>query len=171
MEAKYRSPKSSEEDETVVFEERKTWQRDQLSRKLEDLHDPETYKRLRISEKDVVSKRLIYLTNDTLLPENDIVSGIKHSNSTSNEVYWLAWKSFYEAACMAPETEQDKLLLTHIQKVCGRKNLTRFYGWREMQSVSSVKKLYHPSSRLVWPIKTIGASTWEYKGGEMAKNE
>lgn len=162
VEAKYTSPKSSEEDETVDFEERKTWQRDQLSRELEDLHDSDTLKKLSIEGKNIVSRQLIYLTNDTIMPGEDMLSGVSHSKASNNNVYWLAWASFYEVACMEPKTKQDELILSQIQEVCDRKNLTRFHGWGTLPEVLSTEGFYSSNAELIWPIEELAATSWKY---------
>lgn len=166
VEAKYTSPKSSEEDETVDFEDRKTWQRDQLSRELEDLYDSDTSKKLSIDEKDIVSRQLIYLTNDTVMPEEDMLLGVKHSKASNNHVYWLTWASFYEVACMEPETNQDELILSQIQEVCDRKNLTRFHGWGTLPEILPFEDFYSSNTELIWPKKELAATSWEYNNEE-----
>lgn len=169
VEAKYTSPKSSEEDETVAFKERKTWQRDQLSRELEDLNDSDTSKKFSIDEKDIVSRQLIYLTNDTVMPEEDMLLGVKHSKASNNNVYWLTWASFYEVACMEPKTEQDELILSQIQEVCDRKNLTRFHGWGTLPEILPFEGFYSSNAELIWPKEELAATSWEYNNEESSK--
>lgn len=169
VEAKYTSPKSSEEDETVDFEDRKTWQRDQLSRELEDLNDSDTSKKLSIYENDIVSRQLIYLTNDTVMPEEDMLLGVRHSKTNNNNIYWLTWASFYEVACMDPKTEQDELILSQIQEVCDRKNLTRFHGWGMLPEVLPFEGFYSLNAELIWPKEELAAVSWKYNNEESSK--
>lgn len=169
VEAKYLSPKSSEEDETVDFEERKTWQRDQLSRELEDLNDLDTSKKLSIDEQNIVSRQLIYLTNDTVMPKEDMLSGVRHSKATNNNVYWLNWASFYEAACMEPQTIQDDIILAQIREVCDRKNLTRFHGWGTLSEILSFEGFYSSNTELAWPEEELVSTSWKYNTEESSK--
>lgn len=169
VEAKYTSPKSSEEDETIDFEERKTWQRDQLSRELEDLNDSDTSKKFSIDEQDILSRQLIYLTNDTMIPEEDMLSGVRHSKATNNKVYWLNWASFYEAACMEPQTKQDDVILAQIREVCDRKNLTRFHGWGALSAILPFEGFYSSNAELIWPEEELVATSWKYNNEELSE--
>ncbi|ALC86494.1 hypothetical protein AM499_12160 [Bacillus sp. FJAT-22090] len=162
IEAKYMSPKSSEEDETVNVELRESWQRDQLSRELEDLNDSNTLKKLGIDCGNVNSTQLIYLTNHTVFPEKDIESGLKYSKAPVNNLYWMSWASLYEATCMESQTEQDHIILSELQGVCERKNLTRFNGWGKMSNVLPFNGFYSSGSTIIWPKKELNVTEWNY---------
>lgn len=162
IEAKYMSPKSSEEDESVDVEQRESWQRDQLSRELEDLNDSDTLKKLGIDCKDIISIQLIYLTNHTVYPEKDIESGLKYSQASVSNLYWMSWARFYEAACMEPKTEQDRIILSELRDVCERKNLTRFSGWGRMSNVLPYSGFYSSGSTIKWPQKELNETEWNY---------
>lgn len=166
IEAKFMSPKSSEEDETVNVELRESWQRDQLSRELEDLNDLNTLKKLGVDCGNVISKQLIYLTNHTVFPEKDIESGLKYSQAPVNNLYWMSWASFYEAACMESKTEQDRTILSELRGVCERKNLTRFSGWGRMPNVLPYSGFYSSMSTTIWPQKELNETEWNYNQNE-----
>ncbi|MEK3952517.1 hypothetical protein [Psychrobacillus sp. FSL K6-1464] len=166
IEAKYMFNKSSEEDESVHVEERENWQRDQLSRELEDLNDPDTLKKLGIHGESIISIQLVYLTNHTIFPEKDILSGLKFSKAPLNNLYWMSWARFYDVACMESKTEQDRMILSELRVVCERKNLTRFNGWGKVTNVLPFTGFYSPRLTIAWPKKKLNATRWNYKQNE-----
>ncbi|MER2006248.1 MAG: hypothetical protein ABS939_02250 [Psychrobacillus sp.] len=162
IEAKYMSSKSSEEDETVDVEQRESWQRDQLSRELEDLNNSNSLKKLGIDVNKIISNQLIYLTNHTVYPEKDIESGLKYSQAPLSKLYWMSWASFYEAVSMEPKTEQDRIILSEIREVCERKNFTRFSGWGKITGVFPYKGFYSSMSSIIWPNRELKQTEWKY---------
>ena len=92
IEAKFLSGKSSREDETVDVTERKNYQRDQLARELEDLYKESFYKHISVHPSKIEATSLIYLTNDTSMPYEDLSESARHAllPRENKQLFWLS---------------------------------------------------------------------------------
>lgn len=166
IEAKYFSRKSSYENEESIDEEQSNSQRDQLAREIEDLYLQSTFTLLGISEGNISSVAMIYLTLESYMPREelkDTVNSIfRHQKChfTSSQLYWLSWKSFFHhIKNYKSDSYQDHLLVTDLEKYLYRKHLTNFNGFQ-------VKDVTHLSWKYgnKWDVKTVSNLKWSYGG-------
>ncbi|MGG0186039.1 hypothetical protein [Bacillus rhizoplanae] len=173
IEAKYFSKKSSEEDKTVAIEERTVQQRDQLAREYEDIHTQEFYRKFSINPSEIAGTILLYLTNDTALPVEELKqssSSIQISNADQkHHLYWLPWKEFYSAIHQSSSTmiNQDRRILDILRKYLEKKELVCFTQPAPLQSVTLSTWAYVPHSNkaLDWSsLQTPEPLAWKYGG-------
>jgi hypothetical protein len=104
-----------------------------------DLYDPSNFEEIHVAVNDLTTYHFIYLTTDSILPEESIRNGVDNAKNLSTkvqeEVYWLDWSSFYEAALANGDNDQDRIILEDLRMLCTRKNLTRFTGWSNLVPV------------------------------------
>lgn len=169
IEAKYFSKKSSEEDMTVSIEERTLQQRDQLAREYEDIHTQEFYRKFSINPSKVAGSILIYLTNDTAQPIEELkqsCSSIQISNNDpKHQLYWLPWKEFYNAIHQKLNTmyNQDRKILNILRQFLEKKELICFTQAPPLHSVTLSTWVYHNS--LNWSaLQTHKPLSWKYGG-------
>ncbi|RFU66497.1 hypothetical protein [Bacillus sp. V59.32b] len=155
IEAKYWSDKSSKEDLSVDFEERKNTQRDQLAREIEDIHNSENLRLLNI-KKNIEETYLIYLTNHTSMPSKEMADSIHLINDitfTQEQLYWLPWRKIHNFINELVHflTPQDAKLLKDLKSLLERKGLQSFDGFRNRHHIESVSingYTYDTASRL-----------------------
>ncbi|WP_099364491.1 hypothetical protein [Fredinandcohnia onubensis] len=171
IEAKYFSGKSSYEDETVAFDERKNYHRDQLAREIEDLYRLSTLKLLNIKKENINAIQIIYLTNDTYIPIDDIENSsnsIREEKFKKEDIYWLCWKRISNVLRMNwVGTPQDKLLLIDLINLFKRTNLISFGGFEQFYAVEETNWQYTTNMRqLNWRgLNFVENNYWTYRSG------
>lgn len=171
IEAKFLSGKSSREDETVDVTERKNYQRDQLARELEDLYKESFYKHISVHPSKIEAISLIYLTNDTSMPYEDLSESAKHAllPREKKQLFWLSWSMIYGEVCKWSQsgTIQDQCILSDLKLLLEKKELNSFTGLLGIKQVPQNNWVYcSDSSKNMWDgLSTTIHSNWEYGGG------
>lgn len=174
IEAKYWSDKSSYEDQSVDLQDRTNGQRDQLAREIEDIHRDSCYRYLNINKNKLNNIVMIYLTNHTYLPLQEIDESILHVNGVpfrKEKLYWLAWREIHNSVSKIKNflTMQDSKLLTDLQTLLVKKGLQSFNGFQQhVVKVSEINNTYN--SLLIsysWNYQTdVEKLNWNYGGNQ-----
>ncbi|MGG3805344.1 hypothetical protein [Metabacillus fastidiosus] len=152
IEAKYWSNKSSIEDQSIDLQDRTNSQRDQLAREIEDIHKVNCLRYLNINKSKLNSIILIYLTNHTYLPREEILESILHVNGVhfqKGQLYWLTWREIHHSISKIKNflTLQDLKLLNDLKKLLEKKGLQSFNGFQHhVEEVSGINITYNTAS-------------------------
>ena len=147
VEAKYRSGKSSESDDTLLVN-------DQLAREYMNLLE---YSR-RISAEPV----LIYLTQDVGRPHDEIARSLheiekKHADQAAVDIYWLSWRHLTELPT------QGNVILEELVSLLEKKLRLFFYrGVSRFDAVGEVAWCF--SQCYTWVCRSAGDLRYEYGG-------
>lgn len=171
IEAKYWSGKSSEEDTTINAADRKNSQRDQLAREIEDIHTDLCLNLFNVNKNKIKKTLLIYLTNDTTFPFDNVSTSAKHIQNIDypiTEIYWLTWSEIYKTITefATIKTQQDAIILEDIKKLMQKKDLNNFSGLENLKDVPlfnfNYKKLSNSTS---WTnLFSVEKVEWSYGG-------
>jgi hypothetical protein len=138
VESKYFSNKSSLEDD------QETHPTDQLARELhnlqllqaKDLGWPET--------KTVVTRSLLYVTQDTRMPLsaiNDSLKEFRKKRKDEKDIYWTSWRflpKIMERIIEHADDEHRNLIISDLMDLLLRKQLTLFLGMTPLDYVANV---------------------------------
>ncbi|OLS37730.1 hypothetical protein [Bacillus sp. MRMR6] len=174
IEAKYWSDKSSYEDQSVDLQNRTNGQRDQLAREIEDIHKDNCLRYLNINKNKLNSIAMIYLTNHTYLPKQEILESILHVNGIvfrKEQLYWLTWREIHNTISNLRSflTVQDLKLLTDLQRLLEKKGLQSFNGFQQhVEIVSEINITYNsPLNSYSWNYyKDVKKLNWNYGGNQ-----
>ncbi|PGQ79688.1 hypothetical protein [Priestia megaterium] len=174
IEAKYKSGKSTHEDESVESIERLNKERDQLARQFEDLYDNSIYSLFRLNQDKIASISLVYLTNSPSLPYNDLYescSFIKKELKPKSNLYWLSWKDFHNEIkkFQGLGNVQDNLILIDTQQLLERRELFGFFGFSLNNSIQASTWRYKKNSLLLnWKeLSNTDKLKWRYRGDKI----
>ncbi|MED4402092.1 hypothetical protein [Metabacillus fastidiosus] len=173
IEAKYWSHKSSHEDESIDLQDRTNSQRDQLAREIEDIHKVNCLRYLNINRSKLNSIVLIYLTNHTYLPREEILESILHVNGVhfeKGQLYWLTWREIHNSISKIKNflTLQDLKLLNDLKKLLEKKGLQSFNGFQHhVEKVSGINITYNTAlNSYSWNCKNDVEKLHWYYGGK-----
>lgn len=172
IEAKYWSDKSSHEDQSIDLQDRMNGQRDQLAREIEDIHKESCLRYLNINKNNLNNILLIYLTNHTSLPIEEIHESIAHVNSVpfqKEQIYWLTWRGIHHTLSKIKNfyTEQDARLLVDLKRLLEKKGLRSFNGFQhDVKEVFGINVTYTTAlNTYLWkPNKIVKKLNWYYGG-------
>lgn len=148
-------------------------QRDQLAREIEDLHQSDSLRSFNINLNKLDHINLIYLTNHTSFPFDEVRESINHlkSHSFSIEgIYWLTWREIHHTLSKIShyKTNQNEKLLSDLKRVLEKKGLNSFNGFQhQMKKVTYLNQTFKSSLiEYTWKsIKKTERVLWSY-GGE-----
>jgi hypothetical protein len=174
IEAKYWSDKSSNEDQSIDMQERSNSQRDQLAREIEDLHKEFYLGFLKINKNKLKKIILIYLTNHTYIPSQEIHESVQHINGVEfqiNQLYWLTWREIHHSVGKVRNflTRQDAMLLIDLRRLLERKGLQSFNGFQhQVKNVTELIFTYCTTlNSYSWnDMKDVHKLNWKYGGGQ-----
>lgn len=174
IEAKYWSDKSSSEDQSVDIQQRTNGQRDQLAREIEDIHKDRCLRLLNMNNKNLDKTILIYLTNHTYLPSQEITESIQHIQGIhfpKEQFYWLSWREIHNTISKIKGycTTQDSKLLYDLKKLLEKKGLQSFSGFgHQMEPVSKLDNTYHATlNSFSWDfLQDVRELNWSYGGNQ-----
>jgi hypothetical protein len=172
IEAKYWSDKSSNEDQSIDMQERSNSQRDQLAREIEDIHKEFYLRFFKINKNKLKKIILIYLTNHTYLPSQEIHDSVQHINGVDfpiNQLYWLTWREIHHSVT---KERQDAMLLSDLKSLLEKKGLQSFNGFQhQVINVTGLIFTYSTSlNSYSWDdMKGVHKSNWKYGGAQNGK--
>lgn len=168
IEAKYWSDKSSYEDLSIDLQDRGNHQRDQLAREMEDIHS------LNSGNGKWDEINLLYLTNHTAFPLDDIKASISHVKNdlpfNKEQIYWLPWRNIHYILSNIKTylTKQDSMLLGDLVKLLEKKELQCFSGFqKDIRIVSEHDHHTYNSftTNYYWDsLKEVKKLNWHYGG-------
>lgn len=172
IEAKYWSDKSSSEDRNIEIEQRTNAQRDQLAREIEDLYKNKCYQYLNVKKNELHKISLIYLTNHTFLPFQELSESVQHIYGVKHpkeQVFWLPWRNIHQSISRIKnfETLQDKKLLGDLVRLLEKKGLQSFGGFKgDIELVIKFDVLYNEGVRKYsWnALQNMNEIDWKYGG-------
>ncbi|MGF9964020.1 hypothetical protein [Bacillus rhizoplanae] len=172
IEAKYWSNKSSNEDQSIDIQHRTNRQRDQLAREIEDIHNDNCLRYLDINKDKLSNINLIYLTNHTYLPSQDILESVEHIqgfNFPKEHIFWLSWREIHNVISKIKVylTIQDSKLLYDLKKLLEKKSLQSFNGFQQqIERVSLINFSYTSTlGSFSWSqLKEVKKLKWGYGG-------
>lgn len=160
IEAKYWSDKSSHEDQLTDIHERTSGQRDQLAREIEDIHKNNCMRYLNIDKNKMNNVVLIYLTNHTSFPREEVLESILHVNGVQfrkEQLYWVTWREIHNSISKIKSflTVQDSKLLNDLKTLLEKKGLQSFNGFlHNIERVSGIIDTYNT---------TLASYSWTYQ--------
>lgn len=172
IEAKYWSDKSSNEDLSTDLSDRSNGQRDQLAREIEDIHKDSCLRYLNMNKNKLNSIILIYLTNHTYLPFQEMQESLQHIQGIhfpKEKLYWLSWREVHNTISKINEylTIQDSKLLIDLKKYLEKKGLQSFDGFKnQIKPVSFLNFKYNTAlDSYSWNnLQNVKNFKWEYGG-------
>lgn len=176
IEAKFWSSKSSEEDTDTDVDLRQAGQRDQLAREIEDLFTTKCHKLMNVTKEKLKKTFLVYLSNQTYMPVNDMKDSIRFVRNvdfSQNQLYWLSWKEIFHCLNQFTsfQTKQDELLLGDLKKLLVKKGLNGFTGFQNcFKEVKPFEIQYYPlqkstTKQFQWyEINEVEKIQWGYGG-------
>ncbi|MFB5281806.1 hypothetical protein [Peribacillus sp. Hz7] len=172
IEAKYWSDKSSSEDQSIDIKDRTNRQRDQLAREIEDIHKDSCLCFLNINKNKLNNIILIYLTNHTYLPSQEILESVQYVQGVSfpkDQLYWLSWRDFHNRINKIKEfqTRQDSKLLYDLKRLLERKGLQSFNGFQHQVKFSAQINFTYSTTldSYSWnKLKDVKKLKWNYGG-------
>lgn len=136
IEAKYKSPKSGSASEDTNSKEIKNKEMDQLA------------KYWKCIEKSPKEKFIIFLTNDSSIPYNDIKISELASESKA-KIYWLNWTTVHYELLNLKDKDDKKLnpterkIIELLIKYLNYKGFVRFMGWTKLNCKSiKLERIY-----------------------------
>ena len=151
VEAKYYSGLSSEEDE-------RSEPNDQLARELDNLDVVSLADLGWKPELDIVSRRLLFVTQDMGIPTSLLAQSLaeyKRKRNKDGDIFWASWRFLpfiLEQNLEKANSPGNIAVLEDILRLLLRKGLTMFRGVEPLTEYFALRKFYQVSpSRYSWP--------------------